>query len=62
MKVTIVPIEIGAFGTITKGFLKCLEDLEGITENSQNTEKIPGVLRRFAVTQIPGKNHQLILM
>ena len=28
MKETIVPIVIGAFGTITKGLLKCLEDLE----------------------------------
>ena len=28
MKVTIVPIVIGAFGTITKGLLKSLEDLE----------------------------------
>ena len=28
MKVMIVPIVIGAFGTITKGFLKGLEDLE----------------------------------
>ena len=28
MKVTIVPIVIGAFGTITKGLLKGLEDLE----------------------------------
>ena len=28
MKVTIVTIVIGAFGTITKGFLKGLEDLE----------------------------------
>ena len=28
MKVTIVPIEIGALGTITKGLLKGLEDLE----------------------------------
>ena len=28
MKVTIVPIVIGAFGTITKGQLKGLEDLE----------------------------------
>ena len=28
MKVTIVPIVIGAFGTITKGLLKDLEDLE----------------------------------
>ena len=60
---TIVPIVIGAFGTITKGLLKGLEDLKvGITENGQNTEKSPGDLRRLAVTQTPVKNHQLILM
>ena len=28
MKVTIVPIVIGGFGTVTKGLLKGLEDLE----------------------------------
>ena len=28
MKVTIIPIVIGAFGTVTKGILKGLEDLE----------------------------------
>ena len=28
MKVTIAPIVIGAFGTVTKGLLKELEDLE----------------------------------
>ena len=28
MKVTIVPIVIGAFGTITKGLLKGLEELK----------------------------------
>ena len=28
MKVIIIPIMIGAFGTITKGLLKGLEDLE----------------------------------
>ena len=28
MKVTIIPIVIGAFGTVTKGLLKALEDLE----------------------------------
>ena len=28
MKVTVIPIMIGAFGTITKGLLKGLEDLE----------------------------------
>ena len=28
MKVTIIPIVIGAFGTVTKGLSKGLEDLE----------------------------------
>ena len=58
MKVTILPVGIGAFGTISKGLLKGLEDLRvggrleiiSITENGQNTEKSPGDLRRLAVT------------
>ena len=33
-----------------------------IIENSQNTEKSPGDLRRLAVTQTPVKDHQLTLM
>ena len=28
MKMTIIPIVIGAFGTVTKGLLKVLKDLE----------------------------------
>ena len=28
MEVTIIPIVIGAFGTVTKGLLKSLDDLE----------------------------------
>ena len=35
---------------------------DSITENSLNTEKSPGDLRRLAVTQTPVKDHQLILM
>ena len=73
MKVTIVPIVIGVFGTITKGLLKGLEDLEvgrrvetiqndSIVENGQNPETSPGDLRRLAVTQTPVKNHQQTLM
>ena len=73
MKVTIVPIVIGAFSTITKGLLKDLEDLEGlrtgrdyqndsIAEKGQNPEMSPGDLRRLAVTRTPEKNHQLTLM
>ena len=65
---TIVLTVIGAFGTVTKGFLKRLEDLEvggrveTITENGQNTEKSPGDLRGLDVTQTPVKNHQLTLI
>ena len=54
MKVTIVPIVIGAFVTEPKGLLKGLEDLEvlrtsgdhpnySIIENDLNTEKNPEV-------------------
>ena len=73
MKVTIVSIVIGAFGTVTKGLLKGLGGHESwrtsgdhpnnrIIEDGQNTEKSPGDLRRLAVTQTPVKNHQLTLM
>ena len=73
MKVTIIPIVIGVFDTVTKGLLKGLEDLEvggtsgdhpnyGIVENGQNTEKGPEDLSRLAVIQTPVKDHQLTLM
>ena len=69
MQVTIIPIVIGAFGTVTKGLLKGLEDFGSwrtsgdhpnysIIENGQNTEKSPGDLRRFVVTQTPAEDHQ----
>ena len=69
MKVTIVPIVIGAFGTIIKrpgglGSWRTGRDYpnDSITENGQNTEKSPGDLRRLAVTQTAVKNHQPTLM
>ena len=73
MKVAIVPIVIGTFGTVTKGLLKGLEDSgswrtsgdhpnDSIIEDGQNTEKSPGDLRWLAVTQTPVKNHQRSLM
>ena len=39
MQVTIIPIVIGVFGTVTKGLLKGLEDLEvgGRVETIQTT-------------------------
>ena len=50
MKVTVIPIVIGALGTVTKGLVKGLEYLEirervenyVIVEIGQNTEKSPG--------------------
>ena len=73
MKVIIIPIVIGAFGTVTKGLLKWLVDLEvgGQEETNQttthywdgqNTEKSSGDLRRLAVTLTPVKDHQLKLI
>ena len=70
---TIVLIVIGAFGTVAKGLLKGLEDLEvcrrvetipnnNIIVDGQNTEKSPGDLRRLAVTQTLAKDHQRQLM
>ena len=57
---------ISAFGRVTKGLLKGLEDLEdgGQTETIQTTALLrtasPGHLRRLAVTQAPAdmKNYQ----
>ena len=54
MKVTIIPIVIGAFGTVTKGLLKGLEDLKvgGRVETIQTTAllKTARILRRVLET------------
>ena len=54
MKVTIVPIVIGALGTITKGLLKGLKDLEvgGRIETLQTTAllRMARILRRVLET------------
>ena len=54
MKVTIVPIVIGAFDTITKGLLKGSEDLEvgGRVETIQMTSllRTARILRRVVET------------
>ena len=69
MPVTIIPIAIGAFWTVTKGTgglgsWRTSGDYPNyyIIENGQNTEKSPGDLRRLAVTQTPVKDHQLTMM
>ena len=54
MEVTIIPIVIGAFGTVTKGLLKELEDLEvgGRVETIQTTAllRTARILRRVLET------------
>ncbi len=54
MKVTMVPIVIGALGTITKGLFKGLEDLEvgGRVETIQTTAllRTTRILRRVLET------------
>ena len=54
MKVTIIPIVIGAFDTVTKGLLKGLKDLEvcGRVETIQTTSlyKMARILRRVLET------------
>ena len=72
MVVTIIPIVIDAFGTVTKGLLKGMEDIEvgGRVETIQTTEllrtarteKSPRDLKRLAVTQTSVKDHQLTLV
>ena len=70
---TIIPIVIGAFGSVTIGLLKRPGRFgswrpsgdhpnNSIIENGHNTEKSPEDLRRLAVTQSPVKDHQLTLM
>ena len=54
MKVTIIPIVIGAFATVTKGLLKGLEDLEvgGQVETIQTTAllRMARILKRVLET------------
>ena len=54
MQLTIIPIVIGAFGTVTKGLLKGLEDLAvgGRLETIQTTtlSRMARILRRVMET------------
>ena len=66
MKVTIIPIVIGAFETVTKGLLNGQEDLEvgGRGETIQTTTllRTAGILISILETQTPVKDYQLTLM
>ena len=72
MKVTVIPIVVGALRTITEGSVKRLEELKirgqveiipdyNIIKIGPNTEKSPGDLRRLAITPNPLRNNQLTL-
>ena len=69
----VVPIVVGALGTVTKGLVKGLEGNGNkmtvednpncnIVEPGQNTEKSPRDLKRLVVTQTSVKDHRLTLM
>ena len=67
MKVTIVPIVIGAFGSITKGLLKVVEDW--MLEDKWRSSKLRHYWERpeyweefWRFEETPVKNHQLKLM
>ena len=68
IKVTIIRIVVGAFGTVTKGLLKGLGNKRKngdhpnyyIFEKSQITEKNPGDLTGLAVTQTPSEKRLAI--
>ena len=72
IKVMVIPIIIGVrynhwkINTGTGGFENKRTSGDhpnkGIVQIGHNTEKSPGNLRRFAVTQTPLRNHQLTLM
>ena len=54
MKVTIIPIVIGAFGTVTKGLLKRLEDL--LVGGRVETIQITTLLRTARILRIGQKS------
>ena len=70
MRVTMIPIVIGAFGTVPKSLERRQRNRRtkpdhpdyNIIKIDQNTEENPGDLRRLAVPQTPEKKHQLTLM
>ena len=65
-----IPIVIRVLGTVSKGFVQGLEDLEISSEHpngciikiSQNTEKSLGEVRSLPFTQTPVKTPQLKLV
>ena len=69
----VISVLIGALGTTTKGFIRETGELGNkrtcgdhpnysIAMIALNTEKNPGDLKRFAVTQTLVRNHRLTLV
>ena len=54
-----MPAIVGAIGLIKKETDKLLPGISSIVKIGQNTEKSPGDLMGFAVTQTPVKAYQL---
>ena len=69
MEVTMIPIVIGTFSTVTKRLLLGLGNKRtngdhlnySVVEMDQNTEKSPGDLRKLAVSQTSIESYQLAL-
>ena len=68
-----IPSVIGALGTVIKGLVQGLRDLEirgrgkdhpnySITRIGQYTEESPGDMRRLDVAHTPVENYQLTLV
>ena len=70
MKGTVIPVVIRALGTIPKGLIKKLEELEdeqrhpnySVVNIGQDTGKTSGDLRKLAVAQTLVKDHQFTPM
>ena len=66
MRVTVIPVVLEQSTMVLKvgdeQFKSKWESRSSIVKLGQNTEKSPGNLRKFAVTQTPVKNHQLALV
>ena len=66
MKTTVKPVAVGVLGTIPEYMARGLEVVEigdhpkyNIVKIGQNIEKVPGDMRRLAITLPPEKDHQL---
>ena len=72
MRMTVIPVVIAVFSTVTKGLVQRLEGLGNrtsgdrpnysIIKTGQTSKKSAGNLRKFAVAQTPVKSHHLTLV